>query len=175
MRRVLLGWGTKGGGRRSTKPSLPWAPAALQPAPATFSSASRLRTLILVVKDPAQSAAFYVDTLGLAVKVQSESMVELTTDGPEHSGAGGIGSSTSSSSSSGPSIVLKQAGYHASVLATGYSPIMTFDVADLDAAVAAALARGGMLDGPIKRPAFGKFASVRSPDGHMLGLFEGGA
>jgi catechol 2,3-dioxygenase-like lactoylglutathione lyase family enzyme len=138
----------------------------------------------LVVKDPAQSAAFYVDTLGLAVKVQSESMVELATDGPEHSGAGGIGSSnnnngstsgSSNSSSSGPSIVLKQAGYHASVLATGYSPIMTFDVADLDAAVAAALARGGMLDGPIKRPAFGKFASVRSPDGHMLGLFEGGA
>ena len=100
MRRVLLGWGAKGGGRRPTKPSLPWAPAPRQPAPATFSSASRLRTLILVVKDPAQSAAFYVDTLGLAVKVQSESMVELTTDGPEHSGAGGIGSSSSSSSSS---------------------------------------------------------------------------
>ena len=31
---------------------------------------------------------------------------------------------------------------------------------------------GAVLDGPIKYPSHGKVASVRSPDGHMIGLFE---
>ena len=118
----------------------------------TSSSSSRLRNLVLIVKDPVQSANFYVDALGLSIKLQSESMVEMD--------AGGM------------SIVLKQAGYQASLLTTGYSPIMTFDVVDVDHAIATALTKGAMLDGPIKRPAFGKFASIRSPDGHMIGLFE---
>ena len=118
----------------------------------SLSSSSRLRNLVLIVKDPVQSSNFYVDALGLSIKLQSESMVELD--------AGGI------------SIVLKQAGYQASLLTTGYSPIMTFDVVDVDHAIATALTKGAMLDGPIKRPAFGKFASIRSPDGHMIGLFE---
>jgi predicted enzyme related to lactoylglutathione lyase len=73
------------------------------------------------------------------------------------------------------SIVLKQAPYSASMLSTGYSPILTFDVPDLDTAVTTALSKGAMLDGPIKRPAFGNFASIRSPDGHMIGLFESAA
>ena len=118
----------------------------------SLSSSSRIRNLVLIVKDPVQSSNFYVDALGLSIKLQSESMVELD--------AGGI------------SIVLKQAGYQASLLTTGYSPIMTFDVVDVDHAIATALTKGAMLDGPIKRPAFGKFASIRSPDGHMIGLFE---
>ena len=118
----------------------------------TSSSSSRLRNVVLIVKDPVQAAHFYVDALGLSIKLQSETMVELD--------AGGL------------SIVLKQAGYQASLLTTGYSPIMTFDVVDVDHAISTALTRGAMLDGPIKRPAFGKFASIRSPDGHMIGLFE---
>ena len=118
-------------------------------------SGSRLRNLILVVKDTTQSASFYVETLGLNVKSQSESMVELDAGSTD--------------------IVLKQAAHSASMLSTGYSPILTFDVPDLDTAVATALSKGALLDGPIKRPAFGKFASIRSPDGHMIGLFESAA
>jgi hypothetical protein len=31
---------------------------------------------------------------------------------------------------------------------------------------------GGSMDGPMKFPAHGKIASIRSPDGQMIGLFE---
>ena len=31
---------------------------------------------------------------------------------------------------------------------------------------------GASLDGPIKYPEHGKVASLRAPDGHMIGLYE---
>jgi len=42
----------------------------------------------------------------------------------------------------------------------------------MDHAVQRALGMGGHLDGPIKYPAHGAVASIRSPDGHMVGLFQ---
>ena len=60
----------------------------------------------------------------------------------------------------------------AASLSTGYTPILNFDVGSMETAVAAAMERGGMLDGSIKYKSFGKVAALRSPDGHMLGLFE---
>lgn len=53
-----------------------------------------------------------------------------------------------------------------------YSPLLCFDVPDMDHAVQRALGMGGHLDGPIKYPAHGAVASIRSPDGHMVGLFQ---
>lgn len=53
-----------------------------------------------------------------------------------------------------------------------YSPLLCFDVPDMDHAVQRALGLGGHLDGPIKYPAHGAVASIRSPDGHMVGLFQ---
>jgi predicted enzyme related to lactoylglutathione lyase len=50
--------------------------------------------------------------------------------------------------------------------------MMTFDVDDLDTVVQRALEMGGHLDGPIQYPVHGKIAALRSPDGHMVGLFE---
>jgi predicted enzyme related to lactoylglutathione lyase len=45
-------------------------------------------------------------------------------------------------------------------------------VHDLDSVVAAAVQAGAHLDGPIQYPAHGKIASLRTPDGHMVGLHE---
>ncbi|CBN79033.1 conserved unknown protein [Ectocarpus siliculosus] len=59
-----------------------------------------------------------------------------------------------------------------SVLLSRYSPLLCFDVPDMDHAVQRALGMGGHLDGPIKYPAHGAVASIRSPDGHMVGLFQ---
>lgn len=53
-----------------------------------------------------------------------------------------------------------------------YSPLLCFDVADMDVAIQRALGMGAHLDGPIKYPAHGAVASIRSPDGHMIGLFQ---
>lgn len=64
-------------------------------------------------------------------------------------------------------------GNEASV-STGYSPLLVFEVAPdtLDAAVANCLQAGAHLDGPLQYPAHGKVATMRTPDGHMIGLYE---
>ena len=42
----------------------------------------------------------------------------------------------------------------------------------MDKTIYKLLEMGAILDGPIKYPTHGKVASLRSPDGHMIGLFE---
>jgi len=113
-----------------------------------------LRSLILTVRNPASTAKFYERTLGLVIKHSTPTSFEL------------IGATT-------PSIpLIIREGTNAASLTVGYTPILNFDVVDMENAVTAAMEMGGMLDGAIKYKAFGKIAALRSPDGHMLGLFE---
>ena len=42
----------------------------------------------------------------------------------------------------------------------------------MDSAVPKLISSGGSLDGPVRYNAYGKVAAVRTPDGHMLALFE---
>jgi predicted enzyme related to lactoylglutathione lyase len=58
------------------------------------------------------------------------------------------------------------------MMSTGYTPLLNLQVHDLDSVVAAAVQAGAHLDGPIQYPAHGKIASLRTPDGHMVGLHE---
>eukprot|EP00638_Chattonella_subsalsa_P001512 CAMPEP_0117733820 /NCGR_PEP_ID=MMETSP0947-20121206/293_1 /TAXON_ID=44440 /ORGANISM="Chattonella subsalsa, Strain CCMP2191" /LENGTH=103 /DNA_ID=CAMNT_0005548455 /DNA_START=259 /DNA_END=570 /DNA_ORIENTATION=+ len=55
---------------------------------------------------------------------------------------------------------------------TGYSPLICFDVDDMDLVIQRVLPMGAHLDGAIQYPVHGKLAAIRSPDGHMIGLFE---
>eukprot|EP00894_Picocystis_sp_ML_P002966 jgi/Pico_ML_1/53483/g4020.t1 len=55
---------------------------------------------------------------------------------------------------------------------SGYTPFLSFDVADMDATVPKLLQLGATLDGPIKYHAHGKVAAMRAPDGPMISLFE---
>jgi catechol 2,3-dioxygenase-like lactoylglutathione lyase family enzyme len=57
-------------------------------------------------------------------------------------------------------------------LCTAYSPLLTFEVNDFDSIIQKCAQMGAHLDGPIQYPAHGKVASLRSPDGHMLGIYE---
>lgn len=57
-------------------------------------------------------------------------------------------------------------------LSTGYSPLLTFEVTNMDERIAACAQAGGHLDGPIQYPAHGKVAALRTPHGHMVGLYE---
>ena len=57
-------------------------------------------------------------------------------------------------------------------LSTGYSPMVTFEIDDMDATIASCAQAGAHLDGPIQYPAHGKVAALRAPDGHMIGLYE---
>lgn len=57
---------------------------------------------------------------------------------------------------------------------TGYTPFLSFAVADVSATVARCISLGAVLDGAIKYPPRGgpKVAALRAPDGHMIGLIE---
>jgi catechol 2,3-dioxygenase-like lactoylglutathione lyase family enzyme len=57
-------------------------------------------------------------------------------------------------------------------LSTGYSPMLSFEVADMDHTIATCVQMGAHLDGSIQYPAHGKVAAIRSPEGHMIGLYE---
>jgi predicted enzyme related to lactoylglutathione lyase len=57
-------------------------------------------------------------------------------------------------------------------LSVGYSPHLVFEIENLDTTIAHCVMAGGHLDGPIQFPAHGKVAVLRSPDGHMIGLYE---
>lgn len=58
-------------------------------------------------------------------------------------------------------------------MSVGYSPFLSFAVADVSLTVSRCLALGAVLDGPIKHPAQGpRVAALRAPDGHMIGLVE---
>lgn len=101
-----------------------------------FSSGTKIRNIILLVKDISISAKFYNVALGIDIKIQTENMIELDTGGT--------------------SVILKEAGYSAANLTTGYTPILTFDVMDMDHTISQALFMGAFLDGPMKYPAVGK-------------------
>lgn len=58
-------------------------------------------------------------------------------------------------------------------MCTGYSPILSFTVDDMDTAVPRLLGLGATLDGPVRHHLYGAVAAVRSPDGHMVGLVQG--
>jgi catechol 2,3-dioxygenase-like lactoylglutathione lyase family enzyme len=59
-----------------------------------------------------------------------------------------------------------------SQVTTGYSPILQFHVDDMDSCIGRCVQLGGHLDGPIQYPAHGKMAALRTPDGHMIGIYE---
>jgi catechol 2,3-dioxygenase-like lactoylglutathione lyase family enzyme len=57
-------------------------------------------------------------------------------------------------------------------LSVGYSPMLSFEVVDMDSTIAKCVQMGAHLDGPIQYPAHGKVAAMRAPDGHMIGLYQ---
>ena len=108
---------------------------------------------MLMIKDVPKAVQFYHEGLGLPVIHMTDRWCELDT---------GNGSAP---------LALKAVDGEAACT-TGYSPFISFDVDDMDSTVARLIQMGAELDGPIKYPPHGKIAAIRSPDGHMIGLFE---
>mmetsp|Transcript_5945 Transcript_5945/g.6826 ORF Transcript_5945/g.6826 Transcript_5945/m.6826 type:complete len:126 (+) Transcript_5945:131-508(+) len=119
-----------------------------------LTSSSCLRNIIVLLRDLSQGIKFYgQEGIGLRVTVASDKLAEVCT-GP------------------GNAPILLKVAERESDCSTGYTPILCFDVDDVDETVKRLMEHGGVLDGPIKYPTFGKVAAVRSPDGHMISLFE---
>ncbi|MEB3163740.1 MAG: VOC family protein [Prochlorothrix sp.] len=109
---------------------------------------AEFKHIMLMVKDVMAAAKFYSEGLGLAVKMASPGWAELDAGGTTLA-------------------------FHAAENAQGSdSPILSFHVTDVEAAVAQLESLGGSLEGRIREPAFGKVAAVRTPDGHLVSLLQ---
>lgn len=106
--------------------------------------------VMLMVPDVEAAAKFYSEGLGLTVKSVSPGWGELD--------AGGT------------TIALHST--HGQQAETGSSPILSFNVTDIDAVIATLSDRGGRLEGDVREPPFGKVAAIRTPDGHLLSLLQ---
>lgn len=111
----------------------------------------RFDSVMLLIRDVTKSAKFYVDGLQFRVNHMSEHWAELQSGSLR--------------------VSLNRVDGEAAVTA-GYTPFMCFHVRNLDTTVYKLIELGAILDGPIKYPSHGKIATLRAPDGHMIGLFE---
>eukprot|EP00658_Telonema_sp_P-2_P038297 TRINITY_DN27507_c0_g1_i1.p1 TRINITY_DN27507_c0_g1~~TRINITY_DN27507_c0_g1_i1.p1 ORF type:complete len:135 (+),score=38.15 TRINITY_DN27507_c0_g1_i1:182-586(+) len=117
------------------------------------SDSTMLRSVMLLVRPTqlASSIKFFNEGLGLPLLAASDTFAELET---------------------GSSRLILQAAHEEAACSTGYSPMLKFEVSDLDSAIPELIMRGGILDGPIKYPRHGKVAALRTPDGHMIAVHE---
>lgn len=115
---------------------------------------TRLSRIVLMVRPGdalVKATEFYQHGLGLAVVRATDEWVELQL----------------------PNISLSlHAATTEAQVSSGYTPLLQFYVNDMDSVVAKCMQLGAHLDGPIQYPAHGKVAALRSPDGHMIGLYE---
>lgn len=56
---------------------------------------------------------------------------------------------------------------------TGYSPVLAFNVPDLQDTLMRCLGLGATMDGAIQHTPRGAVAALRGPDGQMISLIEG--
>ncbi|KAK3268908.1 hypothetical protein CYMTET_22617 [Cymbomonas tetramitiformis] len=106
---------------------------------------------MLLQRDVPKAVRFYSEGLGLKVNFFTQEWAELQ---------------------SGQTKLALKAAQGEAYCTAGYTPFLSFNVADLDSTVTKLLTLGAQLDGPIKYPTHGKVASLRAPDGQMLGLYE---
>jgi predicted enzyme related to lactoylglutathione lyase len=106
-------------------------------------SGARLTSVLLLVRDVSRALRLYASTVTLA-----------------RFALGG-----------GASLDVRVAANEAQC-STGYAPLLSFTVADMDAVVPRLLSHGAALDGAVRYNDYGRTAAVRTPDGHMLGLYE---
>lgn len=128
-----------------------------------MASGIRFGRALLMVRGPegvAQSVNFYQNALGLILVRHTDDWAELTCPVDKESDGGASFRLNIQS-------VEKEA-----QLSMGYSPFLSFNVDDMDTAVAQCAQMGGHLDGAIQYPAHGKVAALRAPGGHMIGLYE---
>ena len=140
---------------------------------------ARLSRIVLMVRSGeglAKAIEFYSAGLGLQVVRATDEWADLRCRPSPVLADGGdseiLLSDDGANELSSLSICLQAVTSEAQV-STGYSPLLQFQVQDMDHVIARCVQMGGHLDGPIQYPAHGKMAVLRSPgDGHMIGIYE---
>ena len=128
---------------------------------------AHLSRVVLMVRSGqglAKALEFYSSGLGLTVVRATDEWADLRTTPASASG---------SNPQQHPSLSISlRAVTSEAQVTTGYSPLLQFQVENMDEVIARCVQLGGNLDGPIQYPAHGKIAALRSPDGHMIGVYE---
>jgi len=127
---------------------------------------AHLSRVVLMVRSGeglAKAVEFYSTGLGLQVARVTDDWADLRTV-PNNN--------TTAAVATQPISICLQAVTSEAQVTTGYSPLLQFQVENMDECIAKCVQLGGHLDGPIQYPAHGKMAALRSPDGHMLGIYE---
>ncbi|MBE9012209.1 VOC family protein [Pseudanabaenaceae cyanobacterium LEGE 13415] len=109
----------------------------------------QFRHIMLMVEDVLSTATFFHQSLGLPIKIATSSWAELEADG---------------------TIIALHSTSEKPLLIS--SPILSFHVADIYTTIEDLEAMGAKLEGSVRQPAFGKVASIRTPDGHLLSLLQ---
>mmetsp|Transcript_113 Transcript_113/g.233 ORF Transcript_113/g.233 Transcript_113/m.233 type:complete len:149 (+) Transcript_113:3000-3446(+) len=135
------------------------------------------RALLMVRGSNGVAAAvnFYQNGLGLNIVRHTDEWAELQCPVGQPSSSSSLSDCTTSAQqppTNNNFNLTIQACESEALLGVGYSPFLNFDVDDMDMTVARCVQMGAHLDGPIQYPAHGKVAALRSPDGHMIGLYE---
>lgn len=123
---------------------------------------AHLSRVVLMVRSGeglAKALEFYSTGLGLQVVRVTDEWADLRTTAPP-------------TSSYQPLSICLQAVSSEAQVTTGYSPLLQFEVDNMDDCITKCVQLGGFLDGPIQYPAHGKIAALRTPDGHMIGIYE---
>jgi predicted enzyme related to lactoylglutathione lyase len=146
-------------------------------------SGIRFSRAILMVRGAegvANAVNFYTNALSLQVIRHTDEWAELTCGVAANANVNTNESTTMPSPTIQQAQTQQQAQFRLSIksvtseahLSSGYSPILSFDVDDMDNVISKCAQMGAHLDGPIQYPAHGKIAALRSPDGHLIGLYE---
>ena len=123
-----------------------------------------LRHILLLQRDVLLAAAFYERALGLRVTVRTETYAELASESPSDSQLRTHRSARRWRCNARTRNLSSR---------RGYSPIIHFEVDDIQARVNAALSLGGRLDGKIQHEeTHGAVAALVRPDGHRIGMYE---
>jgi len=113
---------------------------------------TKLRNIILFTRDIDKTSSFFTDALGLKVIHQSQIFAELTD-------------------ASKQKIYLKKS-FSEAYCSTGYSPMLNFEIENLDNMIEKAKVYGAILDGEKIQDENHKIACIRVPEGPMIGLVE---
>ena len=114
----------------------------------------KLSSLTLIVRNLKQATFFYQHGLNLDPISHTEDFVMLKV--PETDVFVGLQQATQESQ-----------------LSIGYSPLIHFEVkSGVDETIHQLIKMGASLDGKILYEVHGRSATLRTPDGHMIGLFQ---
>jgi catechol 2,3-dioxygenase-like lactoylglutathione lyase family enzyme len=137
--------------------------------PAAPAGVVRLSRLVLMVRGQAGLASaveFYHLGLGLPVLRFTDEWAELLAVPTSHHHR-----HDSSAAEAAVTLALQATNIEAQ-LSIGYSPWITFEVTNMEERIAACTQAGAHLDGPLQHQAHGTVALLRTPDNHMIGLYQ---